>query len=534
MSIRSNAAERLPKPPARSDHEQRFREINERYAQEVLNLDPRDICLFLPHCLRSRSCPAESDHEGIQCRRCGGCTVGTITSAAEVCGVKVFCVPGGSLLEALVRKYRPRAVLGAACAKEILLAVELFQNHRFPLQVFPLEKEGCVETRLCPDPLLDLLAALQAKQTKLQENQEMKQESQDPSRTGGLTETSPVDGFWSQVIPREFDNGILAQLCGDDTNTYDTVGPSKTISEPLWDFLSRGGKGKRTQLFSLILQAFGKDEEPYRDLMLIPELSHNGTLIIDDIEDGSSHRRGKPCVHHIYGTDVAMNAGNVLYFLPLLPLFQNDHQIPEAKRNEIFQLYVQGMIRLHFGQSMDIAWHRGLLDVEEISEEKYLQMSGLKTGALYWMSARIAAVLADVPEAACVKLGEFAKAIGIAFQIKDDLLDLQGERFAEGKGGLGKDITEGKITLMVIQALKNAPREETGRLKEILSLHSEEAALIREAISILERCGAMAYAGDRAERIVRQAYRQVEPMIPRGPFKGRIETFADSLLNRDL
>lgn len=350
----------------------------------------------------------------------------------------------------------------------------------------------------------------------------------------GTAGPTPAGDAWSGVIPQRFDHDTLARLCGDTAYAYDTVGPSKTIAEPIWDFLSRGGKGKRAELFCLILRAFGRDEARYRDFMLIPELSHNGTLIIDDIEDGSSHRRGRPCVHHLYGTDVAVNAGNALYFLPLLPVFRRDTDIPDARRNEILHLYVQGMVRLHFGQGMDIAWHRGLLNRREICEEKYLQMCGLKTGSLYWMSARIAAVLAEVPDAAAAKLGEFADAIGVGFQIKDDLLDIQGGRFATGKGGPGRDITEGKITLMVIHALRDAPEHDAARLEEILSLHTEDPERIGEAISILERCGAPAYARHRAEAIVRQAYSEVEPLIPAGPSKERVWAFAASLLERDM
>jgi len=87
---------------------------------------------------------------------------------------------------------------------------------------------------------------------------------------------------------------------------------------------------------------------------------------------------------------------------------------------------------------------------------------------------------------------------------------------------------------MIIHALRNAPREKRARLKEILSLHTSEAPLIQEALSILERCGALSFAGDRAEQIVRAAYAEASPLIPEDPPKDRIEQFADTLLHRDL
>jgi geranylgeranyl pyrophosphate synthase len=87
---------------------------------------------------------------------------------------------------------------------------------------------------------------------------------------------------------------------------------------------------------------------------------------------------------------------------------------------------------------------------------------------------------------------------------------------------------------MTIYALRNAPEDDRARLKEILAMHTSEIHLVREGISILERCGALSFAGDRAEQIVRSAYAQASPLIPDGSPKDRIRRFADSLLNRDI
>ena len=136
-----------------------FQKINTVFRQRVLALDRRDICLFLPHCLRSRNCPASSDDEGVHCEKCGQCLISTLISKAEDYGFLVFCVPGGSLLENLVIKYRPKAIIGVACNKEIMLGLKLLWDKGFLFQVFPLEKDGCFETELNPEPLFSLLTA---------------------------------------------------------------------------------------------------------------------------------------------------------------------------------------------------------------------------------------------------------------------------------------------------------------------------------------------------------------------------------------
>lgn len=140
------------------DAQRLFDRINEVFRERVLDLDRHDICLFLPHCLRSRSCPAASDDEGIHCEHCGQCVISGFVSAAEDHGFGVFCVPGGSLLEKLVRKHRPKAIIGVACVKEILLGLRLLWDKGFMFLVFPLEKEGCFETKIRPEPLLALLS----------------------------------------------------------------------------------------------------------------------------------------------------------------------------------------------------------------------------------------------------------------------------------------------------------------------------------------------------------------------------------------
>jgi geranylgeranyl pyrophosphate synthase len=183
---------------------------------------------------------------------------------------------------------------------------------------------------------------------------------------------------------------------------------------------------------------------------------------------------------------------------------------------------------------MDIAWHKGLLDIEKISEENYLQMSRLKTGALFRMSSQIAGALAGVSEAVLEELGHFGCAIGVAYQIKDDVLDIEGDSFAAGKGGQAKDITEGKVTLMVIHALRNAGPAGRGRLKEILSMHVSEPATVLEAVEILRHCGSPEYSLKKAEAIMRDAFRRLDPLLPSGVVASGIEQFTASLLQREL
>jgi len=192
------------------------------------------------------------------------------------------------------------------------------------------------------------------------------------------------------------------------------------------------------------------------------------------------------------------------------------------------------MINFSLGQATDIAWHRGLAKADEASEKQYLQMCAYKTGTLARMSAKIAAVLADASEDLVEKIGRFAEAIGVAFQMEDDILDLVGEKFAEKKGGLGQDITEGKRTLIVIHALKRANPNDKKRLVEILNMHTTDQELRDEAIGIMKKYGSINYVKEFARNIVKESLGEVEGLLPPSDAKEKLRAFADYLVERKI
>jgi len=215
-------------------------------------------------------------------------------------------------------------------------------------------------------------------------------------------------------------------------------------------------------------------------------------------------------------------------------LMKNRDKLPPDKMNKIYGIYVQEMINVGFGQAMDIAWHRGLANADEISEKQYMQMCAYKTGTIARMSAKIAAVLADASDDAIEKIGRFAESIGVAFQIQDDVLDLVSEEFAEMKGGLGQDITEGKRTMMVIHTLEKAEPKDRKRLLEILSMHTPNQKLRDEAINTLKNHGSIEYAKSFARNMVMESWKDVDYVLPSSKAKEKLKAFADYLIERKI
>ena len=342
-----------------------------------------------------------------------------------------------------------------------------------------------------------------------------------------------IDKAIEKYIPRKFSKDSILFKVNPPMYSYNLDSLNKAIAEPIWEILDRGGKRWRPALFLIVCEALGKKAKDYLDFAIIPEVVHNGTLIIDDIEDSSELRRGKPCSYRIFGVDVAVNAGNAMYYLPLLPLMERRKEIPPEKLRDIYEVYVQEMINLSMGQAMDIAWHRGIANADALGEEEYLQMCAYKTGTLARMAARLAAVLADADRALVERLGRYAESVGVAFQMQDDVLDLTGKEFAEKKGGLGQDISEGKRTLIVIHTLKKANNADKKRLVQILGMHTSDQSLRDEAITIMQKYNAIEHVKQTANRIVEESWNEAEKLLPPSEAKEKLKAFAEFLIKRN-
>ncbi len=331
-----------------------------------------------------------------------------------------------------------------------------------------------------------------------------------------------------KLIPKQVDEEELEKILGKPIYRYEVESINKTVLEPFWDLLERGGKRWRPALMLMIYKALGGDPEEIAPLSIIPEAIHNGTLVVDDVEDNSDYRRGKPCIHKLYGVDVAINMGNTMYFLPLIWLTKSG--IQERKKLRILEEYVRTMTELSLGQAMDIAWHRGL--VESIDEEQYLQMTLFKTGALARFSAKIATIMAEADEHVEKSIEDFSESMAIAFQIQDDVLNIVGEIEKYGKE-IGGDIKEGKRTLMVIHALNTLPREKAERLQQILDMRTEDDKLIREAINLIKESGAVEYAKEVSRRLALKAREELEKALPDSEAKEDLKTLIEFLISRE-
>lgn len=116
--------------------------------KEFLKTPKSQRFIFMPQCVRSTQCPAKLTPEGIKCKDCGQCNVGEAKRLAEGLGYKFFIVPGSSFIKRIIKKYKPKAVVGVGCQMEIKEGLDLCHRHAIPAKGVPLTKAGCVATTL--------------------------------------------------------------------------------------------------------------------------------------------------------------------------------------------------------------------------------------------------------------------------------------------------------------------------------------------------------------------------------------------------
>ncbi len=342
-----------------------------------------------------------------------------------------------------------------------------------------------------------------------------------------------VDETIASLLPRSIDEEYLTAFFGEPTYAYDPTALQRALSDPLWELLDRGGKRWRAILFLVFIEAFGEDPNAYLEYAVIPEILHNGTIIVDDVEDCATHRRGSPALHHTFGTDIALNAGNAMYFLPLKIITHNPGDLSAELRLEAYEMLMYELNRTHLGQGMDICWHN---QAEiEITEAEYLEMCACKTGCLGRIVARLAAIVTD-NRGIETAIAAYAEEMAIAFQIADDVLDVEHaleEGGAFGKG-VGNDIREGKKTLMAIHAVESAAPTDAARLEEILWAEENTDEEVAEAVEILESTGSVEYARNVAVELSESSKEHLEDLgLADGP-AAKLTAFAEFVVDRNV
>lgn len=259
---------------------------------------------------------------------------------------------------------------------------------------------------------------------------------------------------------------------------------------------ANGGKRMRPLLGLLAYASIAGDHRRALPGAAAVELGHNFSLVHDDIEDGDTERRHRPTLWTLHGIPQAINTGDTLFSLSRIALHRlTDLGFPDRTVLRLMRLYDETCLALCEGQYIDIATSES---DAVMSVDAYFDMIGRKTAALIAASIEAGALLATEDEAVIARYRGFGWALGIAFQLNDDLLGIWGAEQTTGKAP--SDVAHKKKTLPVIYAVEHAGPEDRERLLELYAIDTPSPTDLAEIVSILERVGARQYTRDEARR----------------------------------
>ena len=234
----------------------------------------------------------------------------------------------------------------------------------------------------------------------------------------------------------------------------------KQLYDPLYYILSLGGKRIRPLLVLMGYSLYKNDPEKIANLTLAVEVFHNFTLMHDDIMDKASLRRGKATVHQAWNTNVAILSGDVM----MIKTYDLLLGLPKKQFKKSISMFNKCARQVCEGQQIDMNFEKQ----NRVSEKEYLEMIRLKTGVLLGFSLKLGAYLAGASDEDLEVLDRFGMGIGVGFQLKDDLLDVYGNKKVVGKQ-VGGDILSNKKTFLLIKALKLANTKQKKELNSWLA-----------------------------------------------------------------
>ncbi|RMD43191.1 hypothetical protein DV735_g1909, partial [Chaetothyriales sp. CBS 134920] len=248
-----------------------------------------------------------------------------------------------------------------------------------------------------------------------------------------------------------------------------------------YDYLE-GHPGK--DIRSALIRAFDDFlKVPATSLAVITKvvgMLHTSSLLIDDVQDNSTLRRGVPVAHNIFGTAQTINSANYVYFLALKELHKLVH------RDEAIDIFTAELLSLHRGQGMDLYWRDTLTCP---TEDDYLEMVQNKTGGLFRLAVKL--MQAESGERGRLDCVPLANLMGLIFQICDDHLNLSSTVYTRNKG-LCEDLTEGKFSFPVIHAIRSNPTNL--QLLNILKLKTTDVQVKDYAVKYMHSVGSFDYS----------------------------------------
>lgn len=405
--------------------------INNEMWRETLATVPFDRrLLLLPKCLRvENKCPAPFDEFGLLCKACGLCSIQDLQGEAERLGYAVLVAEGSALVMSLIQTGKIDAIVGVSCLNVLERAFPFMEAAAIPGVAIPLLQDDCMETCVDLDWVWDYIHLTSADKTRRLD-------------LGALRDE--VDAWFSPAA--------LELIMGA------AEGETEAIARA---WLARAGKRWRPFLAVAAYQALRETPdaplpEDLRKIAVAVECFHKASLIHDDIEDNDAERYGEKTLHEEHGIAVALNVGDLLIGEGYRLI--GACQAPGDRKVEMLGVAAEGQRALCRGQGAELCWTR---NPQPLSTAQVLDIFRKKTAPAFEVALKLGALYAsnacgqeenrrgsNYEEIAQV-IGAYSEALGIAYQIRDDLSDF-------GQDGESDDIAGLRPSLLLAVAHERA------------------------------------------------------------------------------
>ncbi len=489
--------------------------------------------LLLPHCLRDiESCPARFNEFGLMCKDCGACRLSALRARAEKLGYQVLIAEGSPVVMQILIGGHADAMLGVSCLDVLEKSLEKILLAGIPCMAVPLIKAGCQNTETDDDWVLEMIEI--------------------PYRpTGHKTQTyvhllrcakrifQPEEFDW--LVPRDRQPELAAKEAAPG---LDPLAATESIA---YDFALRGGKRARPFVTLAVYDAItgggatgGSDgaeraaaiPDHVKRVAVAIEIFHKASLVHDDLEDDDPIRYGRPTLHCQYSTATAINVGDYLIGLGYRVVAGQCGRAGAEAVVDILAQLAESHTRLCEGQGAELAWREA--DDKRLTPLDALKIYALKTAPAFEAALYAGVRLAGPVEAYGQPIHRFARYLGVAFQILNDLKNWRSslEAFRETGAPVGSDIVGCRPTVLWALALESVSEDERRELETLLT---PQSALSEKAFRRIAEVYRRANVESQADRLVSKHHeraRRVADEIQPAALKQLFYYLADSILDR--
>lgn len=445
--------------------------------QNQVAMSPPSRRLFLlPHCLKhAEGCPADYDEFGLDCERCGACSIADFRTTAEKMGYKVLVAEGSPIVLKIIVSGHVDAIVGVACLNVLEKAIDKILLAGIPCMAVPLLSSDCRNTSVDEDWVHEMLDVQpEANTTATRSYVHLMRAA------SNMFEPDELE----RLSPRLRGGPRLADLNGQATSGVDPIAATEVIAN---DFLTKGGKHSRPFATLAVYDALtggkatlpdggshlGELPDAVRRVAMSIETFHKASLVHDDIEDDDEFRYGEATLHRQHGLATAINVGDYLIGLGYRLVSRESKTLGAEVVADILDKLADAHMRLTEGQGAELLW-RDSRD-KRLKPIDALKIYALKTSPAFEAALYSGVRMAGPAEKYHKPLKLFARNVGVAFQILNDLKDWQGDK--DNKLAAGGDILGGRPTLLwalALDSLDQADQSEMLRMMQDDSISDPE------------------------------------------------------------